>query len=61
MKWYFDPAHSLHDDGTACVLRSYEAQLRSLLGLAVLYKINFPNIFCGYRKDQRRRVGHASV
>lgn len=61
VKWHFDPTHSLYEDDTAHVLRSYETVLRSMLGPAILYKINFSNIFCECRKDQRRRVGHASV
>lgn len=59
--WHSDPRHSLRDDGTVCVLRSYETQLRSSVGPAILYKINFSNIFCGCRKDQRRHVGPAGV
>lgn len=61
VKWLFDPPHSVRHDGTVCVCRSYETGLRALLGSAILYKINFSNILCGSRKDQRRHVGHASV
>lgn len=61
VKWHFDPPHSLHDDGTVRVLRSYEIWLRSFWGPAILYKINFSNIFSECRKDQTKRVGHAGV
>lgn len=61
LEWVSVPCHENQTDKEMGVLRGYETWLRSLLGPVILYKINFSNIFCECRKDQRRHVGHASV